>query len=170
VRIGWGCFGSQRAGKHRCVQSNSFVRMCPDRSRSCTRCMMTINTPLSWSLRRDGIELVPESKRFFSCDIARAANSADVVRIIENDDIAALAGDHAALRESVAACKIIEAGLLILIGAQSNAMSPKVLIRRRGNDLPTFHAMSGRELAVIGQVHELHAGTTPAILPYPKGV
>jgi hypothetical protein len=57
-----------------------------------------------------------------------------------------------------------------LIGAQSNAISPKVLIRRRGNDLPTFHAISGRELAVIGQVHELHAGTTPAILPDSKGV
>ena len=34
-------------------------------------------------------------------------------------------------------------------------MSPKALIRRRGNDLPTFHAISGRELAVIGQMHRV---------------
>ena len=68
------------------------------------------------------------------------------------------------------AYQVIEAGFLILIRPQSNAMSPKALIRKRGNDLPTFHAISGRELAVIGQMHELHAGTTPAILPDPKRV
>ena len=50
------------------------------------------------------------------------------------------------------ACQVIEAGFLILIRPQSNAMSPKALIRWRGNDLPTFHAISGRELAVIGQM------------------
>ncbi len=89
------------------------------------------------------------------------------MRIVKNDDVGTLARDHTALRsrDAVAAAQIVEAGLLVLIGTHLEAMSPQSLIPGRGDDLPTFDAVTDGESAVIGQVHELDTWPTPAIAP-----
>jgi hypothetical protein len=78
--------------------------------------------------RRQG--LVPEPQRGLARHVAAAPDVADVVRVVEHDYVAPFPRDHALLRsrDAVTAAQIIEARLLVLVGAQLEAMPPQTLI------------------------------------------
>jgi hypothetical protein len=92
--------------------------------------------------RRDG--LVPPTER--GCPFRRALDLADMVRVVDNDDVAALAGQRAADggRETRAALVGLEADLGVLVAGQAEARSPGPPVGLALDQAPALDAVALR--------------------------
>src|SRR5262249_14170575 len=101
--------------------------------------------------------LVPYPQRVLAHRIR--IDVADVVRIVDDDDVAALVGGETAegRRDTMPAVHRIKAGLSVLVGAEPETLAPAAPIPVGLDELTTTDRVARGERLVVAHVHELHA-------------
>ena len=114
--------------------------------------------------------LVPKSQRLLTHPVALGL--ANIMGIIEDDDVGAFAGDHPVFRgcKPVAAPVVLETADIVAFAPKQKTLafnrrqvSPTASIPVRTHDVATLDAVPGGEIAGIRQVHEFDPGAAPGI-------